>query len=213
MSYQSPAFLDAMNKVRQGKERKFLESVEILVSLRDVNLKDPSQRFNMETTLPHAIKKEIKITLFADGDLAVRGENEGLTVISSDKFDQLTKNPKDTKKLADEHDFFLAERQYMAKVGRFLGKILGPRGKMPKPVAPNVIIGDLKESYSRTIRLRLRENPCINARIGTLGNSDEELAENATSCISTLTGKLPRGTQQIRKIHVKSTMGSSIMVE
>jgi large subunit ribosomal protein L1 len=213
MSYQSPAFLEAMNKVRQGKERKFLESIEILVSLRDVNLKDPSQRFNIETVLPHAIKTEIKIALFADGDLAVRGENEGLTVVSADKFDQLTKNPKEAKKLADAHDFFLAERQYMAKVGRFLGKIFGPRGKMPKPVAPNVSIDDLKANYSKTIKLRLRENPCINARIGTLSNSDEEIAENANSCITSLAGRLPRGTQQIKKIHIKSTMGSSVAVE
>ncbi|OLS19514.1 MAG: 50S ribosomal protein L1 [Candidatus Heimdallarchaeota archaeon LC_3] len=213
MSYQKPALLEAVGKVRQGKERNFVQSVEVLISLRDINLKDPSQRFNIESLLPHAIKKEIKIVLFADGDLAVRGKNEGLTVISSDKFDQLVKNPKDGKKLADDHDFFLAERQYMAKVGRFLGKILGPRGKMPKPVAPNVNINDLKENYFRTIRLRLRENPCLNARIGTLSNSDEELADNIISCLATVTGKLPRGAQHIKKVYMKTTMGSSVLIE
>ena len=213
MSYQKPALLKAISELRQGKERKFVESVEVLVSLRDINLKDPSLRFNIESLLPHPIKKEIKIGLFADGDLAVRAENEGLTVISQDKFDQITKNPKEAKKLADSHDFFLAERQYMAKVGRFLGKILGPRGKMPKPIAPNVNIQDIKDNYSRTIRLRLRENPCLNTRIGTLTNSDDELAENISSCIATLTGRLPRGNQQIRKIHIKSTMGSSYLIE
>jgi large subunit ribosomal protein L1 len=217
MSYQTPAFLQALEEMRrQGKEkktRKFVESVEILISLRDLNLKDPAQRFSLEANLPHAIKKEIKLALFADGDLAVRGENEGLTVITNEKFDLLTKNAKESKVLADKHDFFLADRQYMAKVGRFLGKILGPRGKMPRPVAPTVAIGELKEAYAKAIRLRLRENPCINARIGTLANTDDELAENASVCMATLMGKLPRGQQHIRKVYIKTTMGPSIQVK
>ncbi|KKK98130.1 hypothetical protein LCGC14_2645860, partial [marine sediment metagenome] len=76
-----------------------------------------------------------------------------------------------------------------------------------------VNINDLKENYFRTIRLRLRENPCLNARIGTLSNSDEELADNIISCLATVTGKLPRGAQHIKKVYMKTTMGSSVLIE
>ena len=212
MSYQPSDILENVAKLREGKKRNFLQSVEVLVSLKDVNLKDPAQRFNLEATLPHEIKRPVKLGLFADGDLAVRAENEGVTVIGSDKFDLLVKNTKELKKIADEHDFFLADRQYMPKVGRSLGKILGPRGKMPKPVAPTVSISELKNTYAKSVRLRVRDNPCINARVGTLDITDEELAENIAAAITTLAGKLPRGQQQIRKIYIKSTMGNSILL-
>src|SRR3990172_4763549 len=212
MSYQTPAFREAIAKMRgQGKERKFVESVELLISLRDVNLKDPAQRFSLESMVPHAIKREIKIGIFADGDLATRAGNERFTVITNDRLDNLVKNPKEIKALADSHDFFLADRQAMAKVGRTLGKVLGPRGKMPKPVAPNAPIPELRATYFKTVKLRLRENPCLNTRIGTVANTDEELAENASACMGTLIGKLPRGAQQVKKVYIKRTMGASAL--
>lgn len=214
MSYQTSLIENAVKKVRESKKRKFVESVEILVSLRDVNLKDPSQRFNLETKVPHPLKTKINLALFAEGDLAVKAEAEdNITVINKDRMEQLSKEIKRAKALADSNDFFLADRQFMPLVGRFFGKVLGPRGKMPKPVMPNVDIGALQDEYSRTIRLRVRENPCINARVATLDNTDEEIVENIHSALTSIQTKLPRGNQQIRKVYIKSTMGPSILLE
>ena len=214
MSYQQNAIQDALKKVRESKKRNFIESIEILVSLRDINLKDPSQRFNLETKVPNPLKKKINLALFAEGDLATKAASaDNITVINKDQLEQYSKEIKKAKGLADENDFFLADRQFMPLVGRFFGKVLGPRGKMPKPVPANVDINSLQDEYARTIRLRVRENPCINARVATLENSDQEIVENINSAISSIQGKLPRGSQQIRKIYIKSTMGPSILLE
>ena len=213
MSYQTSVIENAVKTMRESKKRKFVESVEILVSLRDVNLKDPSQRFNLETKVPHPLKAKINLALFAEGDLAVKAESaENITVITKDKMEQFSKEVKKAKALADGNDFFLADRQFMPLVGRFFGKVLGPRGKMPKPVLPNVDISALQDEYARTIRLRVRENPCINARVATLENSDEEIVENIHSALTSIQSKLPRGNQQIRKVYIKSTMGPSILL-
>ena len=214
MSYQVNQIESALKKVRESKKRNFVESVEILVSLRDVNLKDPSQRFNLETKVPNPLKAKINLALFAEGDLAVRAEAiENITVLNKDKMEQYSKEIKRAKNLADSNDFFLADRQFMPQVGRFFGKVLGPRGKMPKPILPNVDLNDLQDEYARTIRLRVRENPCINARVATLENSDEEIVENIQSALSSIQTKLPRGNQQIRKVYIKSTMGPSVLLE
>ena len=214
MSYQTSIIENAVKKVRESKKRKFTESVEILVSLRDVNLKDPSQRFNLETKVPHALKTKINLAIFAEGDLAVKADAiENFTVINKDQMEQFSKEVKRAKALADSNDFFLADRQFMPLVGRFFGKVLGPRGKMPKPILPNVDLDSLQDEYARTIRLRVRENPCINARVATLENSDEEIVENIQSALTSIQNKLPRGSQQIRKVYVKSTMGPSVLLE
>ena len=214
MSYQTSVIENAVKKVRESKKRKFVESIEILVSLRDINLKDPSQRFNLESKVPHALKTKIKLALFAEGDLATRAQAiDNFTVINKDQMEQYAKEVKRAKALADDNDFFLADRQFMPQVGRFFGKVLGPRGKMPKPIQPNVDLNTLQDEYARTIRLRVRENPCINARVATLENSDEEIVENIQAALSNIQTKLPRGTQQIRKVYIKSTMGPSVLVE
>jgi large subunit ribosomal protein L1 len=214
VSYQTNTIKNALKKVRESKKRKFVESIEILVSLRDVNLKDPSQRFSIESKVPHPLKTKINLAIFAEGDLAVKADvAENVTVVSKEQMEQLSKEVKRAKALADNNDFFLADRQFMPLVGRYFGKVLGPRGKMPKPVMPNVDMTVLQDEYARTIRLRVRENPCINARVATMENSDEEIVENIQSAIASIQTKLPRGTQQIRKIYIKSTMGPSILLE
>ena len=214
MSYQPKDISKAIKKIRESKKRNFTESVEILVSLRDINLKDPSQRFNLETKVPHPLKKKINLGLFTTGDTAVKASAiDGYTVIDKDQIEQISKETKRAKQLADDNDFFLSDRQFMPLVGRYFGKILGPRGKMPKPIPPNADVEALKDEYARTIRLRVRENPCINARVATLDNSDEEITENIQSAITSISQKLPRGTQQIRKIYLKSTMSPSVLLE
>ena len=214
MSYQTSFIENAVKKIREQKKRNFIESIEILVSLRDVNLKDPSQRFNLETKVPHPLKTKINLAVFAEGDLAVKAEAiENITVITKDRMEQYSKEIKRAKSLADANDFFLADRQFMPQVGRFFGKVLGPRGKMPKPIQPNVDLTALQDEYARTIRLRVRENPCINARVATLNNSDDEIVENIQAALASIQTKLPRGSQQIRKVYVKSTMGPSVLIE
>lgn len=214
MSFQANDIKNAIKKIRESKKRNFVESVEILVSLRDINLKDPSQRFNVEAKVPHPLKKKISLGLFASGDLAVKaGSFDVYTVIGKDQIEQISKETKRAKQLADNNDFFLSDRQFMPLVGRYFGKILGPRGKMPKPVPPNADVETLKDEYARTIRLRVRENPCINARVATLDNTDDEIAENILAAITSIAGKLPRGNQQIRRIFIKSTMSPSILLK
>jgi large subunit ribosomal protein L1 len=101
----------------------------------------------------------------------------------------------------------------MGIVARFLGKVLGPRGKMPKPIPPKVDIERFIGRYNRTVQLRLKSTPVINAKIGKANLDDKALSENANAIVQTLVGKLPKGMSQVKSITIKTTMGPSTKVE
>jgi large subunit ribosomal protein L1 len=155
----------------------------------------------------------ISVAVFADGDLSIKSKEAGITAFGKQEIEQLAKEPKQAKNLANQFEFFLAEPQMMGTVARFLGKILGPRGKMPKPIPPRVEIDKFVQRYNRTVKLRLKTTPVINAKIGKVDLDNTKLTENANAIVQTLIGKLPKGTTQIKSIHFKTTMGPSAKAE
>ena len=217
MSYAPNQLEEAISKAKtlseQRKQRKFTETVEISVGLRDIDLKNPTNRINMETLVPNDLGGNISVAVFAEGDLAIKSKESGLHTLGRKEIEQLSKEPKQAKKFANQYAFFLAEPPLMGVVARFLGKILGPRGKMPKPIPPKVDIDKFVERYGRTVKLRLKSTPVINAKIGKADLDNKMLTENANAIIQTLTGKLPKGTTQIKTVTIKTTMGPSTKVD
>ncbi len=216
MSYTRDVLLEAIQEARkktqERKTRKFVESMEILIGLKDVDLKKPENRFNVEVSLPNPIQKPVSICVIAEGDLAVQAQNLGLHVVTKSDLSTFGSDLKSAKKLAKRFDYFIAMAPLMPLVGRFLGKALGPRGKMPRPIPPNAKLEPIVENYRKITRARLRNNQCINARIGTLENSDDELAANASQFLTVVLDKLPKGRVNLRHVHFKTTMGPAVKV-
>ena len=206
---------EAVTKTKkEAKKRKFTESIDLAVNFRDLDLKVPSNRFNYQTTLPHAIWKKVSISIFAEGELAMNAKKAGIKAIFGKvEIEALGKSPKEIRKLAKENEFFLAEPPLMPLVARFLGKYLAPRGKMPQPIAPNVDITGLIERLSRTSKLRIKENPVILTKVGDVKMDSKEIAENIEALIHSLEGKLAKGIQNIRSVYIKTTMGQSERIE
>ncbi|MHA2055713.1 MAG: 50S ribosomal protein L1 [Candidatus Hodarchaeales archaeon] len=206
------AISDAKSQSKERKQRKFIETVEISVGLRDIDLKNPSNRINLEALVPNDLGGNLSVAVFAEGDVAIKSKESGLQTFSRQEIEQLSKEPKQAKKVANQYAFFLAEPPLMGIVARFLGKILGPRGKMPKPIPPRVDLERFVERYNRTVQLRLKATPVINAKIGKANLEDEALTANANAIIQTLVGKLPKGVTQIKSVSIKTTMGPSTKV-
>jgi large subunit ribosomal protein L1 len=199
---------------KASKKRKFTESIDLAVNFKDLDLKIPSNRFNFQTTLPHPIRKKVTAAIFAGGELAVKAKNAGVkTVLNRTELEALGKSPKEIRKLAKEHDFFLAEPPLMPLIARFLGKYLAPRGKMPQPITPNVDIEVMLERFSRTAKLRIKENPVVLAKVGTIKMNNKNVAENIEAVIHALEGKLEDGIMNIRSAMIKTTMGKSVKLE
>jgi large subunit ribosomal protein L1 len=191
----------------------FTHSVELIVKLREIDLKKPENRINESVELPNPLDKETKVCVVASGDLATRAKaGKADLVLSRDDLDKLGKDKKATRKLVTEYDYFIAEAPLMPLVGKTIGPILGPRGKMPTPVPPNAPIDQIIGSHRKLVRVRVRDQPVVQCRIGTEKMPDERIAENAQAVFSRIEAKLERGAKNIGEVLVKTTMSEPVKV-
>jgi len=214
MSLDTKNILQSIKEVKEkSKKRNFVQSIELVINLRDVDPKKPEGKIQEAIELPHEVGKGNKICVIASGELALKAKKAGADlVIQRDELEALTGDKKRQRELAKTYDSFVAEAPLMPLVGRILGATLGPKGKMPTPVPPTVNIGDHIGRDRKTVKVRLRGQPVLQCRVGMEDMSNEEIAENVQAVIRRIEGKLKRGVKNIRSINLKTAMGPSIKI-
>jgi len=204
----------ALGELRKNlTKRKFSQSIDLVVRLRELDLKRPENRINETITLPNPPEKALKICVIASGDLGTRAKAAGADMlVSRQEMDNLSKDKKAARKLAQDYDFFIAEAPLMPLVGKALGSFLGPRGKMPTPVPPNAAIDQIVAGHRKMVRVRMREQPVLQCRVGTEAMPDEKLVENIQAVVSRIEQKLERGFKNVGEILVKATMSKPVKI-
>lgn len=203
--------VEAVKKAIEGsKKRNFEESLEIAINLRDVDLSIPGNRIREEVLLPNGRGKPVKVAIFASGDLAVRSKKVADLVIPPEDLEDIAADKKKAKKIAQQYDFFLAEAPLMQAIGKSLGTVLAPRGKMPKPIAANQDPSAIIETLRNTVFVRSKSRRTFHAAVGTKSMSPEEIAENLDAVIKRVTSRLQRGRMNIASAYVKTTMGPAV---
>ena len=197
----------------EAPERNFVESVELAFTIRDVDLKNPANRIQEEVRLPRGRGKTLSIAIFAGGEMAIKAREAGLEIIDPAQIEDLGGDRQKARKLARRHDFFLSEIPHMTDIGRHLGVVLGPRGKMPRPVPPNVDPGNIAQALQSTTLVRSRDKITFHTVVGARNQGEEAISENAYEVWNRVTGKLERGAGNIRSLYVKTSMGPSIKVQ
>jgi large subunit ribosomal protein L1 len=204
----------ALGELRKNlTKKKFTQSIELVVRLREVDLKKPENRINEAIPLPNPPENALKVCVIASGDLATRAKSAGADMlVGRQEIENLAKDKKGARKLAQQYDFFIAEAPLMPLVGRALGSFLGPRGKMPTPVPPNAPIDQVILNHRKMVRVRMREQPVLSCRVGTEAMPDEKLVENIQAVVSRIEQKLERGFKNIGEILVKGTMSKPVKI-
>jgi large subunit ribosomal protein L1 len=131
-------------------------------------------------------------------------------VIGNDELTKFESNKRESRKFINKYDFFLADTQIMPTVGKALGQLLGPRGKMPTPVPFNAPIDAFLSRFRTSIKVRTRASLSVSCKIGDESMEDADLAINAHAVISAIEKKLPNGEKNIKKILIKTTMGKPV---
>jgi large subunit ribosomal protein L1 len=205
----------ALEKAKKdSKKRNFTQSIDLVVTLRNIDLKKPENRINELFELPNPLPKPVKICVIASGALAVNAKKAGADeVIDKETLEKLGGDKKAAKKLAKEFDFFIAEAPLMPLVGKTLGSILGPHGKMPTPVPPNAPIEPILAKHRKMIRLRIKDQPVIQCRIGSEDMPTEKVVENIQAVLTRLETRLEKGMKNIHQIQIKTTMGPPVPAE
>lgn len=203
--------LEAIKKaVESAPARNFPESVEVAINLRDIDLSVAKNRLDEEVVLPKGRGKPIKVAIFASGQLAFNARQHADLVVTPEQLEELAGNKRRSRELAEEFDFFLSEAPLMPVIGRRLGQVLGPRGKMPRPVPPTANVEPLIRSLRNTVRVRSKNQRTFHAPIGVRSMTAEDLADNLDFLITRVTNKLERGKFNIHSAYVKTSMGPAV---
>ena len=198
---------------RLAKPRNFRQSVELIIKLKDVDVRQPENRINEIVTLPYKPNKDIKICVIAQGDLALKAKDAGADlVLSRDDVQKLGSNRREVRKLAKEYMFFVAQADLMPLIGRLFGPILGPRGKMPIPVPPTANVAPLLERLKRSVRIRIRNQPQVMCIVGSEDMDSKEIAYNIDAVFEVLSRKY-KVPYNIEKVYVKLSMGPAVSVD
>jgi len=196
----------------EAPERNFRETVDIAVNLRDLDLNDPSNRVDESVVLPEGTGQETKIVVFAEGETALRAEDVADDVLSGDELEDLGDDDDEAKDLAEDTDFFIAEADMMQDIGRYLGTILGPRGKMPEPLQPDDDVVETVQRMKNTVQLRSGDRRTFHTRVGAEDMSAENIASNIDVILRRLHADLEKGPLNVDSVFVKTTMGPSVEV-
>lgn len=198
----------ALTELRKGKERKFDQTVDLIVNLQKFDVKKTP--INLVVSVPYK-SKEKKIGAFLET------KNKNVETITPNEFSKYN-DKKELKKLVDKFDFFIAQASVMPKVATTFGRVLGPTGKMPSPqlgIMMNVedkAIQELKDKINTSVKIRVKE-ASIKVPVGKQSMKDEEILENINSIYSSIIKALPRDKENIKNIEIKFTMTKPVKIK
>lgn len=207
----------------KDKVRKFDESIDLIINLKDLNLNDPKQRIDKEIVLPNNTITSDKpnVCVIASDEILLEARKLGLETIDTDGLIQLNSEEKKVKKkFVKKYDFFIVEDKMMPSVARYLARFLGPLGKMPKPFPSGYGIvsspEDLKvaiERYLKIIRIQLKKQLLIQVKIGKKSMEEERVFENLKAVVDYIADQMPHKYNNIKSMFLKTTMGHPIKVD
>ena len=209
--------LSTLKKAREtSPKRNFKQSIDLIMNLRQLDLKKPEHQMNMFIALPYSINKKISVCAFVDTDMEQRAKEACDEVITPDQFEKY-KQKATVKKLAGKHDVFVAQASIMPRVATVFGRYLGPRGKMPNPkaggvLAPNTNIKQLYERLQKTVSLVTKNEPTLKCRVGNEDSTDEQITENVLTIYNNVITKLPNDIQNVKSTMIKLTMGPAFAI-
>jgi len=198
----------------KSKKRKFSQSIELVFNFSKIDFNKPDTRLKMDIVLPKGRGKARKAAVIAGDELVPEAKANADLVLTQDDIKALGKDKKRLKKVVDQNDFFICQADLMPLVGKEMGQVLGPKGKMPRPVPPNAKLKLLIESMKKTVNVASKGKflPTIHAVIGTEEMTPDDLTVNAETIYNAIIEKMPNREGNIRSVFVKTSMGPSIKV-
>ena len=200
---------EALDLVAQTAKAKFDETVEIHVRL-GVDSRHADQQVRGAVVLPNGAGKDVRVAVFAKGDLAKAAQDAGADFVGDADLVQKIQGG------WMDFDVAIASPDMMGFVGR-LGKVLGPRGLMPSPKAGTVTMDVAKavqEAKAGKIEYRLDKTNIIHCPIGKVSFGTDKLLENLNALMDAILKAKPEASkgQYIKSVAVASTMGPGVRV-
>lgn len=199
---------------KDSKKRNFSQSIDIIFTLKDLNLKNPDEQVDFFVNLHHTVNKKRTVCALAGPELSDECKkvcDETIQVTSFNDFKDKSK----AKALAKKYDFFIAQGSLMAQVAGTFGRVFGPRGKMPNPkvgavVAAKPQIKPLYDRLQKTVQLTAKKDPVVHAMVGKEDQNIDEIVDNIMYVYDQLVHHLPKEKNNINGVFIKLTMSKPI---
>jgi len=204
--------LEGIKKAKESsKQRRFKQTWDFSINLKGMDLKKPENRFSADFILPEGRGKDTKVVVFADS-IAPEARKVADLVITKEQISAFAKNKKKLKEIANKYEWFFGEAPMMPMIAKAFGTVLGPRGKIPKPIPPKAKLEPLIQSTKKMVRISLKSSPVIHVSVGTEDMSEEKIASNIQAVYNFIKEKLPKGRTNIKSTQIKLTMGKPVKI-
>lgn len=125
---------------------------------------------------------------------------------------KFNKEKKLIKKWAKPYDVLLASESLMKQIPRLLGNVLVKMGKFPVSIAENESVETKVQEMKQTVRFQLKKVLCLGTAIGTVDLEPEQVRQNINMSINFLVSLLKKGWQNIKSLHIKTSMGGKYKI-
>ena len=203
---------EAVALAKKVATAKFDETVELHLRT-GADPRHSDQMVRGVALLPHGVGKQVRVTVFTQGEAISIAEEAGGDNVGADDL---------IKRVEDgwtDFDVSIATPDMMGKVGR-LGRMLGRRGLMPNPRTGTVVsIEDLpraiQEAKLGRVEYRTDKHSLIHVPIGKASFDEDKLLDNLTTLMDNIVRARPSGVkgQYIRTAFLTTTMGPSIRMD
>uniref|UniRef100_A0A6G1SQF6 Large ribosomal subunit protein uL1 n=1 Tax=Aceria tosichella TaxID=561515 RepID=A0A6G1SQF6_9ACAR len=198
--------VNAVLQTSAEKKRNFVESVEIQIGLKNY---DPQKdkRFSGTVKLKHIPRPKMKVCILGDQQHCDEAKANNVPFMDVEALKKLNKQKKLVKKLAKQYDAFLASEALIKQIPRLLGPGLNKAGKFPGLLSHQESMMAKIDEVKATIKFQMKKVLCLSVAVGHVQMTPDELVQNVHLSVNFLVSLLKKHWQNVRSLHVKSTMG------
>ena len=204
--------LEAIGQIlSQRKERKFKESVDLQVNLKNYDVQK-DKRFAGSLRLPVNCRPRMTVCVICDLAALDVAKKANLPAMTMEDLKKLNKNKKLVKKMCAGYDAFLASDSIIKTIPRVVGPHMNRANKFPTAVVPGESLTDKVEELQSTVKFQLKKVLCLGACVGHVDMEQEDLRKNINLSINFLVSLLKKNWQNLKSVYIKTTMGKPVRI-
>jgi large subunit ribosomal protein L1 len=201
---------EALDLVKNLAPGRFDETVELAIRL-GVDPRKADQMVRGTVGLPAGTGKDVRVAVFATGELANAARAAGADIVGADDLAEMIQGG------MLDFDVTIASPDMMPLVGR-LGRVLGPRGLMPNPKTGTVttdVAKAVEEFKGGKVEYRTDRYGNVHVPLGKVSFEPAKLQVNFRAVMDEIQRAKPASSKgrYIRRITITTTMGPGVKVD
>merc|ERR1712054_121819 len=133
----------------------------------------------------------------------------GVDCLDVEALKAFNKDKKKVKKLANKYSFFLASQPIMKQIPRLLGPTMHKLGKFPTLIERTEDMMDKIQGIKSTVKFQLKKVLTLGVACAHVEMTEQQIYANVQITVNFLVSLLKKNWQNIKTLHIKSTMGNS----